>query len=87
MSAKHAEPTIVEDARRNSLNRGEKPTLTQNEFLVDEEGKAAEQIDYSGAHEKTDLKEIRLVKKLDLWIMPTLWLMVRDCAVSATYLS
>lgn len=26
-------------------------------------------IDYSGAHEKTDPKEIALVKKLDRWIM------------------
>jgi hypothetical protein len=28
-----------------------------------------EKIDYSGAHEKTDPKEIALVKKLDRWIM------------------
>lgn len=28
-----------------------------------------EHIDYSGAHEKTDPKEIALVKKLDRWIM------------------
>ncbi|GAB7365122.1 hypothetical protein MBLNU230_g6211t1 [Neophaeotheca triangularis] len=33
------------------------------------EGKA----DYSGAREKTDPKEIALVKKLDRWIMPMLW--------------
>ncbi|KAF2181165.1 MFS transporter [Zopfia rhizophila CBS 207.26] len=32
-------------------------------------------LDYSGAHEKTSPEEIRLVKKLDWWIMPTLWLM------------
>ncbi|KAH7069338.1 major facilitator superfamily domain-containing protein [Paraphoma chrysanthemicola] len=32
-------------------------------------------LDYSGAHEKTSPAEIKLVKKLDLWIMPTLWLM------------
>ena len=31
--------------------------------------------DYSGAHEKTDPREIKLVKKLDWWIMPILWLM------------
>ncbi|KEY71233.1 hypothetical protein S7711_02340 [Stachybotrys chartarum IBT 7711] len=31
--------------------------------------------DYSGAHEKTDPKEIALVKKLDRWIMPMLWSM------------
>lgn len=32
-------------------------------------------IDYSGAYEKTDPKEIALVKKLDRWIMPMLWSM------------
>ncbi|KAF4975956.1 hypothetical protein FZEAL_7308 [Fusarium zealandicum] len=32
-------------------------------------------VDYSGATAKTDPAEIKLVKKLDLWIMPTLWLM------------
>jgi hypothetical protein len=31
--------------------------------------------DYTGAHEKVDPKEIALVRKLDLWIMPILWLM------------
>ncbi|KAH7357430.1 major facilitator superfamily domain-containing protein [Pyrenochaeta sp. MPI-SDFR-AT-0127] len=35
----------------------------------------AEGLDYSGAHAKTSPAEIKLVKKLDLWIMPTLWLM------------
>lgn len=32
-------------------------------------------VDYSGAHEKTDPREIALVKKLDRWIMPMLWSM------------
>ncbi|KAK8110716.1 uncharacterized protein PG998_007173 [Apiospora kogelbergensis] len=31
--------------------------------------------DYAGARFKTDPEEIRLVRKLDTWIMPTLWLM------------
>lgn len=31
--------------------------------------------DYSGAHEKTDPREIALVRKLDWYIMPILWLM------------
>lgn len=31
--------------------------------------------DYSGAAAKTDPAEIALVKKLDRWIMPILWLM------------
>jgi hypothetical protein len=34
-----------------------------------------ERKDYSGAHEKTDPKEIALVKKLDRWMMPMLWSM------------
>jgi hypothetical protein len=35
--------------------------------------KPAVKTDYSGAAEKTDPKEISLVKKLDRWIMPMLW--------------
>ncbi|KAH7031461.1 major facilitator superfamily transporter [Microdochium trichocladiopsis] len=34
-----------------------------------------EHVDRFGAHEKTDPKEIALVKKLDRWIMPMLWSM------------
>merc|ERR1712000_661756 len=44
-----------------------------NEYALDEEGKAVEQLDYSGSSKKTDPAEIALVRKLDLWIMPTLW--------------
>jgi len=36
---------------------------------------APENVDYSGATAKTDPKEIALVRKLDCWIMPILWLM------------
>lgn len=32
-------------------------------------------LDYSGAHAKVDPFEIKLVRRLDLFIMPTLWLM------------
>lgn len=35
----------------------------------------AGQLDYSGATAKTDPLEIKLVKKLDYRIMPTLWAM------------
>lgn len=41
-------------------------------MLFDEPNKVvpiAEKTDYSGAHEKTDPKEIALVKKLDRWIL------------------
>lgn len=45
-------------------------------FTMEEELKAPPEIrDYSGAHEKIDPVEIKLVRKLDLWIMPILWLM------------
>ncbi|KAF4452155.1 tartrate transporter [Fusarium albosuccineum] len=47
----------------NSVLEDEKPTQ------VDEER------DYTGTAKKTDPEEIRLVRKLDLWIMPTLCLM------------
>jgi MFS family permease len=36
---------------------------------------AVDRVDYFGAHEKTDPREIALVKKLDRWIMPMLWSM------------
>ena len=36
---------------------------------------APQNVDYSGATAKTDPKEIALVRKLDWWIMPILWLM------------
>ncbi|KAJ9603363.1 hypothetical protein H2200_012141 [Cladophialophora chaetospira] len=52
----------------------EKPSDKHEEYVVDAEGKPV-RIDYSGAHKKTDPEEIKLVKKLDRWIMPTLWIM------------
>lgn len=46
----------------------------QREWTNDEEDQKrdhpVEDLDYSGAHEKTDPKEIALVRKLDRWIMP-----------------
>lgn len=57
----------------------EKNKEIQLEYLVgDEQGKIAEATDYSGATKKTDPAEIALVRKLDRWIMPTLWVMVCD---------
>lgn len=32
-------------------------------------------VDYSGAHAKQDAVEVRLVRKLDFIILPTLWIM------------
>lgn len=47
------------------------PTQTNDYDRIDEEKRAAAGLDYSGAHKKTDPKEIALVKKLDWYIMPT----------------
>jgi hypothetical protein len=54
----------------------EKPGDLHREDTIDQEKqKQLKDVDYSGATKKTDPAEIRLVRKLDLWIMPTLWLM------------
>ncbi|OGE56880.1 hypothetical protein PENARI_c002G11694 [Penicillium arizonense] len=54
----------------------EKPGVLHREDTIDQEKqKQLKDVDYSGATKKTDPAEIRLVRKLDLWIMPTLWLM------------
>jgi hypothetical protein len=65
----------TEKSDKHDINP-EDPTALHREYTVTSEGdKQAAKIDYSGAHEKTDPVEIRLVRKLDLWIMPTLWAM------------
>ncbi|WAO96024.1 MFS domain-containing protein [Fusarium falciforme] len=46
-----------------------------NSVLEDEKPSAVEERDYTGTAKKTDPEEIRLVRKLDLWIMPCLCLM------------
>ena len=63
-----------QDSDRSTVVADEKPEKLQNEHPLDEEGRTTEQdVDYSGATKKTDPKEIALVRKLDRWIMPTLW--------------
>ena len=47
----------------------------QGVFHDEEAIKSDPELDYSGAKEKTDPAEIALVRKLDKWIMPTLWAM------------
>jgi len=44
-------------------------TIYEEDVDVEKPIPAVEKTDYSGAHEKTDPKEIALVKKLDRWIM------------------
>jgi hypothetical protein len=61
------------DSKKNEIVQLEQ-TQTRDEELrkpVPIVGK----VDYSGAYEKTDPREIALVKKLDRWIMPMLWSM------------
>lgn len=57
-------------------DRDEKDSIhvDRHENVLTEDGKVPA-FDYSGAHEKIDPAEIRLVKKLDRWIMPMLWSM------------
>lgn len=46
-----------------------KPSLMADESEPEKPLPAMAKVDYSGAYEKTDPKEIALVKKLDRWIM------------------
>ncbi|QBZ56738.1 hypothetical protein PoMZ_01653 [Pyricularia oryzae] len=60
-----------------SVSKGEKqePLRVEAENEQDLKGGQTQGLDYSGAHEKVDPREIALVKKLDRWMMPILWLM------------
>lgn len=50
------------------VSREDKPHIFEDED-VEKPVPKVDKIDYSGAHAKTDPKEIALVKKLDRWIM------------------
>lgn len=45
----------------------------------------AEKLDYSGAHAKTSPAEIKLVRKLDLWIMVSCPILVLGTGVVANH--
>ncbi|KAK8100392.1 major facilitator superfamily domain-containing protein [Apiospora kogelbergensis] len=62
--------SVVVDSKAPALGRSSTP-----DPVADEKAASIQEGDYSGAHRKTDPAEIKLVRKLDLWIMPTLWLM------------
>lgn len=69
----HAERTVVEERDDTVVPvANEKNDTHHLEFSPKDE---LVNVDYSGAHAKTDPAEIKLVKKLDLFIMPTLWIM------------
>jgi hypothetical protein len=63
----------MDDSKKNEVVMLEQAMTRDEELLkpVPIVGK----VDYSGAYEKTDPREIALVKKLDRWIMPMLWSM------------
>lgn len=61
---------VTQQIDDNKLNRAETA-----DGLPEKVAPTYEAVDYSGAHEKTDPKEIKLVRKLDLYIMPMLWAM------------
>ncbi|KAK0384168.1 hypothetical protein NLU13_8256 [Sarocladium strictum] len=64
--------TTVPDEKLHSqqrLDRGASPLVEVDDVLK----VAPQRLDYSGAHEKVDAREIALVRKLDWWIMPILW--------------
>ncbi|KAK5049301.1 hypothetical protein LTR84_004230 [Exophiala bonariae] len=61
--------------RQASIVQSIKHGIIHNEEMTELEQRQPAGYDYSGAHKKTDPVEIKLVKKLDLWIMPTLWIM------------
>lgn len=54
--------------RCEKANRDVEPQIFQDEH-PEKPIPSYEKKDYSGAHEKTDPKEIALVKKLDRWMM------------------
>lgn len=66
-SEKHARPDP--EAKPND-DLVETPTVESGDLKGVREG-----ADYSGAVQKTSPEEIKLVRKLDLRIMPTLWCM------------
>jgi hypothetical protein len=71
MSAPHDQRPSAKSDRDGGL---EKPLALHNEKLADEEGISAA-YDYSGAAKTQSPAERKLVRKLDRWIMPTLWAM------------
>lgn len=63
----------IDDKKDNVLFLERQPTNADS--TLEKAVPQGDRTDYSGAHEKTDPKEIALVRKLDKWIMPMLWSM------------
>lgn len=62
-----ADSKVHSEARRRSSVKSD---ILQKEYLGDTELEPNTNLDYSGAAKKTDPAEIKLVKRLDLFIMP-----------------
>ncbi|WDK10906.1 major facilitator superfamily transporter [Colletotrichum graminicola] len=74
--AHHTDSFAAEQPARSAPDIEKQQALHQEQsHVLDDEKKPSAAVDYSGAAAKTDPAEIKLVRKLDLWIMPTLWLM------------
>ncbi|KAL2673601.1 hypothetical protein Neosp_012043 [[Neocosmospora] mangrovei] len=67
--------TAAQDNRQLADSKEAPDFAHVNSVLEDEKPSAVEERDYTGTAKKTDPEEIRLVRKLDLWIMPCLCLM------------
>lgn len=59
----------------NKNDEVDMPQVHRHESVIDEEDGKSPAVDYSGAQTKMSAAEQKLVRKLDLWIMPTLWAM------------
>lgn len=66
------QPPVVERTASRDI---EKQTSAHQEEVLDK-SMHQPQGDYSGATAKSTQEEIKLVRKLDLYLMPTLWIMV-----------
>jgi len=68
--------TIKTDTKTDTAQPPRSPDLEKKDiFTLDVIDPEAAGVDYSGFTQKTDPKEIKLVRKLDMYIMPSLWAM------------
>lgn len=66
-------PSVTKESIAIVTAEKERTSVEQHEFVMLDKERSSARADYSGAHEKTDPEEIKLVRKLDMFIMPTLW--------------
>lgn len=66
---------MTSDHKRNSADHVKESQLERTTSPLEKEALHSVEADYSGAYKKSSPEEIRLVRKLDCRIMPTLWAM------------